>query len=172
MTLKGRQMKGFEVRTIAKCELFEYKMWSSEYRVPHHVWLMLLFSLEKRHITWSIQVCLPTSSINSPIIRIIYCNQRWAVLKPRMLQHVRCRRTVWWAILRHWCKQITKRIQTRLGIPILSRLCTVDGTMQMIENATFPRGSCCQTLASAQDHGQSLRVKPRVDLIEKGINMY
>lgn len=37
MTSETRQMKGFEVRTVAKCESFEYKMYSSELRLPHHV---------------------------------------------------------------------------------------------------------------------------------------
>lgn len=55
-----------------------------------------------------------------------------------MLQHVRCRRTVRWAILRHRDDQITKGIYVRLREPQLPRSELIDRFLQRIITPNSP----------------------------------
>ena len=66
-----------------------------------------------------------------------------------MPQHLRRRRTVRWAILRHGDDQITKSIQVRLREPQLRRFKLVYRFLQDIHNTAVSRRWCCDVFSYA-----------------------
>lgn len=86
-----------------------------------------------------------------------------AALKPGMLQHVRRRRTVRWAILHHGDDQIPKNIQARLREPHISRPKRIYSPLQCIPNTPILRRSCCECFSYAS---------PKTDLIIVSLGLY